>query len=72
MSCSRAVSEASRDGDGAIAGGLRANVSITSLVTDGASMASPAAAARTAEIRSPRGASFSRKPLAPPRSASYT
>ena len=36
-------------------------------VTDGASSASPAAAARTAASRSPRGECFSRKPLAPAR-----
>jgi hypothetical protein len=39
-------------------------------VTEGASSASPAATTRTAWIRSETGASFSRKPLAPTRSAS--
>ena len=38
----------------------------------GASRALPAAAARTAAIRSARGESLSRNPLAPARSASYT
>ena len=52
--------------------GRRANASISRLVTDGASSASPAAATRTAATRSARGASLSRKPLAPARSASYT
>ena len=67
---SRAVSEASRDGAGAVAGGRRANASIRRRVTDGASRASPAAAARTAAMRSARGESLSRNPLAPDRSAS--
>jgi len=69
---SRAVSEARRAGEGAVSGGLRANASMRRRVTDGASKALPAAAARTAAIRSPRGESLSRKPLAPARSASYT
>src|SRR5713226_10281923 len=65
VSRSRAVSEASLDGEGAVAGGLRANASMSIRVTEGASRASPAAAARTAAIRSCRGASFRRNPLAP-------
>ena len=69
---SRAVSEASRAGEGAASGGRRANASIRRRVTVGASSALPAAAARTAAIRSARGESLSRKPLAPARSASYT
>ena len=59
-------------GDGATAAGRAANASISRLVTEGASSASPAAATRIAAARSARGASFSRNPLAPARSASYT
>ena len=55
---------------GAVSGGRRANASMRRRVTDGASMASPAAAARTAAMRSARGESLSRNPLAPARSAS--
>jgi len=66
---SRAVSEASRAGEGVVSGGRRANTSIRRRVTDGASRALPAAAARTAAIRSARGESLSRKPLAPARPA---
>ena len=43
---SRAVSEASRAGEGEVSGGLRANASMRRRVTDGASRAWPAAAAR--------------------------
>jgi hypothetical protein len=49
-----------------------ANSAIRRLVIDGASSASPAATTRTAWTSSPPGASLSRKPLAPARSASYT
>ena len=70
MSFSRAVSEASRDGAVTAAAGRRANASMSSRVTEGASSPLPAAAARTAAIRSLRGASLSRNPLAPERSAS--
>src|ERR1700733_5060001 len=52
--------------------GRRANAPMSPRVTDGTSSSSPAAATRTAAIRSARGASLSRKPLAPARSASYT
>jgi hypothetical protein len=69
---SRTVSEASRDGAGMVCGGRCANASIRRRVTVGASMALPAAAARTAAMRSARGESLSRNPLAPARSASYT
>ena len=49
-----------------------ANSSIRRRVTDGASSASPAATTRTAATSSSEGRSFSRNPLAPARSASYT
>ena len=45
---------------------------ISRLVTDGASSASPAATTLTACTSSAAGASLSRKPLAPARSAWYT
>ena len=64
--------EASRDGEGALSGSFRANCSMRRRVTDGARRASPAAAANTAAIRSWRGASLRRNPLAPARNASYT
>ena len=72
MSRSRAVSDPSRDGAGSVSGGRRANASISRMVTDGASSALPAAATLMAAMRSCRGASLSRNPLAPERSASYT
>ena len=52
--------------------GRLAKSAISRLVTDGASSASPAATTRTACTSSAAGASFSRNPLAPARSASYT
>src|SRR5439155_17300 len=66
------ITEDGGAGEGAAAGGRRANASIRRRVTVGASRALPAAAARTAAIRSARGESLSRNPLAPARSASYT
>ena len=50
--------------------GRRANSAISRPVTFGASSPSPAATTRTAWISSSAGASLSRKPLAPARSAS--
>jgi hypothetical protein len=70
MSHSLAVSEASRDGAGCVWAGVRVKASISWIVTDGASSAFPEAAFLTAAIRSCRGASLSRNPLAPARSAS--
>ncbi len=52
--------------------GRRTNASITRRVTPGASSDSPAATTRTAAASSSAGASLSRKPEAPARSASKT
>ncbi len=71
-SVSRGVSAFSAAGRGRSRCGRAANSAISRRVTDGASRASPAATTRTALIRSAAGASLSRKPLAPARSASYT
>jgi hypothetical protein len=49
--------------------GARANSAMSLRVTDGASSASPAAATRTASSSRSAGASLSRNPLAPRRSA---
>jgi hypothetical protein len=77
-SSSRGVSWASpgcwsdSGGEPASRDGWRAKSAISRRVTDGASSASPAATTRTACTSSAAGASLSRKPLAPARSASYT
>src|SRR5215472_676714 len=71
-SVSRRVSAPSVGGDGGSGRGRRAKSAINRRVTDGASSASPVATTRTAWTSSAAGASLSRKPLAPARSASYT